>query len=851
VAGRVLTQDGAPIADAKVTLHDAGQPAVQGAPDPPAVASATSKSDGSFLVGPAPTGRLKLRAHAKGYAPGLVTVPRRGAVVEIRLDVGGRLQVKAVDAAGTPVAGAAVLHQAGLWNAQVVSEAVTGTDGSALFESVPTGNSSVVVSKAGLGTARRNEVGVSPERLTDVVLVLQGGRALTGTVTSALDKRPVSGAAVVVRYPGLPDQKPAAPALTDELGEFRTTADVAVGDQFELRVSHAGFAEVRHWFNYNDGGTGAMVCEIVLDLAVPGVSGRVLTADGVGAPGAEVTYGQRTPGQVFPSTRSGAEGRFDLAPPAWGGPGSQWWVVALHPTEGVGSAHVGLPQRNATQSVETDIRLTGTGRVHGIVRDAAGAPVAGCAVALQPDWSGLQRPSGRGRNADWLVFQLLSDVRVAARLTAVTDADGRFSIEAVPAATYAAQATWGAQQGAPEAPLDVLAGQVVETSITLGDGQSIEGRVTDLDGRPIAGAQVWSQQINPRGGGAFVQARAQSDGRFRLAGVAAGAHQVFALASGFVQVSVTSVAAGTHDLALRLKPLAWIEGRLLLDERPFAGTFTVTGKGLVDDASLPDDARLGNEAQASWAFNDAEGRFLLPGLAGGEWSLTASTGDGLVVVEAVSVRVTEGRGAGPVTLRLTRGAVLVGEVQSADGRPLEGAWVWGTPQGDAGVGPSAGGRSDRSGQVRVVGLGRGTYRLTVSTRDGTVWTEHVDVAPGAEQRVRLRERLAGRVAVTVLGPDDAPLARARPTLHDAAGSEIPPNWQRMRNEGIIDGRTQESWDRNTTTDANGRIVRHHVPPGRYRVGAVLEGWIVAGEAPWIEVASGAMTEVTVVLRRTP
>jgi hypothetical protein len=174
-----------------------------------------------------------------------------------------------------------------------------------------------------------------------------------------------------------------------------------------------------------------------------------------------------------------------------------------------------------------------------------------------------------------------------------------------------------------------------------------------------------------------------------------------------------------------------------------------------------------------------------------------------------------------------------------------------TPQGEGATGPAAGGRSDRTGQFRVHGLGRGSYRLAVSTQHGATWTEQVDLSLGAEQRVRLRERLPGRVAVTVRGEDDAPLSKARPTLHDASGSEVSLNWQRLRDEGLIDGRTQESWDRATTSDASGRVVRHHVPPGRYRVGAVLPGHVAAGEAPWIEVVSGGVTEVTVVLRRTP
>ena len=69
----------------------------------------------------------------------------------------------------------------------------------------------------------------------------------------------------------------------------------------------------------------------------------------------------------------------------------------------------------------------------------------------------------------------------------------------------------------------------------------------------------------------------------------------------------------------------------------------------------------------------------------------------------------------------------------------------------------------------------------------------------------------------------------------------------MRRDGPLDTSTRDAWERATTTDAAGGLLRHHVPPGRYRASATLPGFSAPADAPWIEVGSGAVTEVTVTL----
>jgi len=221
-----------------------------------------------------------------------------------------------------------------------------------------------------------------------------------------------------------------------------------------------------------------------------------------------------------------------------------------------------------------------------------------------------------------------------------------------------------------------------------------------------------------------------------------------------------------------------------------------------------------------------------------------------VVLEPADVQVVEGRGAGPVVLRLQQGAVLLGEVEGSDGRPLVNAWLYAQPVAGEGEGPAVSVRADEKGVFRLRGLGRGAYRVQVGSDQGAQWTEQVDLLVATERRVRFVERLPGRVRITVQDAEGAPLAKARPTLFDGSGNEIHPNWQLLRRDGLIDGRTSESWERATTTDTSGQCTRHHVPPGRYRVSAALAGFD-AEEGPWVDVGAGAVTDVTLTLKRAP
>jgi hypothetical protein len=95
------------------------------------------------------------------------------------------------------------------------------------------------------------------------------------------------------------------------------------------------------------------------------------------------------------------------------------------------------------------------------------------------------------------------------------------------------------------------------------------------------------------------------------------------------------------------------------------------------------------------------------------------------------------------------------------------------------------------------------------------------------------------------------VVKAAPVLTGASGNQIWPQWNLLQRDGLFDSNSGDAWERITTTDAAGVCTRYHVPPGRYRASASFAGHVVSGEAPWVDVASNAVTEVTITLAPAP
>jgi protocatechuate 3,4-dioxygenase beta subunit len=207
-----------------------------------------------------------------------------------------------------------------------------------------------------------------------------------------------------------------------------------------------------------------------------------------------------------------------------------------------------FPDDEATRT-EIDLGTIRVGRgavVAGVVADDRGTPMA-CAYV-----------------------NLATDGGVAGGVHC--DAHGHFELEGVPAGRATLTASVDGFKEPAQLVLDVEDESVVESvALTIPTGLSIAGRVTDVTGAPSVRAVVLLHSSSTGGDAKdsiVASARTDADGRFRFAGLAAGAYRldVRAEKSGEMRSApkrIDHVDAGTNDLVVVLADDSFATGRVV------------------------------------------------------------------------------------------------------------------------------------------------------------------------------------------------------------------------------------------------------------------------------------------------
>ncbi len=514
VHGRVMDGNGTPLEGVSVGL--APRPKVfkqWGAPPTPTATGRTNEA-GEFLIGPAPSsGGILVRAEKVGYAATVALVSRRGTRVDLVLDKGGILRVRVLDHAGDVVVGAGVLHQVGWGWEAILSHGKTNEEGEILFESVPTGSGSLVVSARGHAATRLSDVGTTPGEEESRTVLLEQPKEVTGKVTDAGTSVPIEGASVQIHYPNLSMLEPTEAVETDGDGRFKLKVDVNVGEQVQFRVNHEEYAAQRLTRNVQ------AETDVTIKLSEPGEALEGTVVDEARRPvsGAKVVYFGLGADDV-PETQTDERGRFTLPLPPWSVNGVQ--LLAVAKGKGMGLTWLRVKQKAGARRPPINIKLTGGGTVAGIVTGADGEPTEGALVKVVVDGQASQRLLGP-RSNPWGIMNVLNEGRFLDP-TAVTDSAGYFEIAGVPPLAYRIEARHGLQEARTEEPITVGAGAHVTADVQLGEGGTIEGYVMDVEERPVAGAMVSARPMDQRGRGWGIRqptARVQADGRFVLRGV--------------------------------------------------------------------------------------------------------------------------------------------------------------------------------------------------------------------------------------------------------------------------------------------------------------------------------------------
>ena len=666
---------------------------------------------------------------------------------------------------------------------------------------------------------------IEPGVAADLVrIVLTRGRNAWGRVVDT-DGGPVAGAEVKLRRPAdnerfsFRDRHDATePTATDEPGEFSFPA-VSEGE-YEVLLSHPEY--VRHGNPRAEvpGGEGDFDLGVFTLVAGAKIHGLVTNPEREPVAGATIRARNRSMDRDQERTAtSDADGAFRLS-------GLPHELIDLNVRAEGYTSRVLRGARPGTEEpivVEMKTGALLTGRVI----DAAGRPVAGASVLLEPDeqtlmrgvdardlfkradgdgrfrfehvgpgtWSleatqgpatakvdGIELQPGTQREVDLhLQTQDQLTVIVSTQLSEpVADARIRVKPEGTAFATgygttdASGRAQIGVDTGAALVTVEhelyqdestqlVLEPGTNELVVQVRPGGTIRGTVRSADGAPLALASV----------------KAQAEDSLNLLPPAVRRYlypPTETISGRNGQFELTGLEPGSYFLAAKAPGFAEngpaqpieiegqsVDGMDIVLEPGGSITGTVTGLDSTDLASVEISATRNAEHHVT--APDPEGNFAFEDLAPGEWSIVASQGDdfGARSVER-SVAVQTSTADVFVELPFERGLRLSGQILVA-GEPIIGGYLGTLQTGDEDLRWT---QTDHRGEFEIEGLEPGAYQLRIQQPNGGTEHRSIDLQTDREGlRIDLQPP-ATLVGIVLDATTGQPLAGARLSAGSAA-----------------------------------------------------------------------------------
>ena len=722
VSGRVLTPAGGPIEGAQVTIGEPeksltflndeslasaevdllGEKTRQGATD----------EHGRFRIPVFERGDLEIRTRAPRHLDRADAV----RVEDRRVDAGDLILLESssihgivIGPDGAPVEGARVSALENRKGPSALASVETDSRGRFVIEGLSPGPHALEARAVGLPAAVLPAV----ESGGDAIGIrLESGLTVTGVVVDEEDRVPVAGA-------GVSDADGRASAvLTDEKGRF---ALVGVGAApAALHVSNEGHSTWR-------GQAGPEPVEVLLRRA-RGIHGVVLGPDS--KPLGNVRVAIEPPGippafrrvvqhfkahlRVAP-TLSAEDGSFFIRIDDWDQP---CLVVASAP--GYATSRVGPlePPGQREEWPRVEVRLSVGASIAGRVSRSDGTSLPGARVLLR---SALElSPEARA---------MLDIAPIAVGECVFSGADGGFLIERIEEGLYEVEVS---AVGCARKTMESFAvgKEPARLDVVLDDGGSIDGKVVDHRGVPLAGIEVVALLANgamddgddgARGGSSSIRRfgigggmgvasmRSDASGVFRFERLPEGAFHIVARAPGFEPAAIGPVEAGERA-DLMLLALARLSGEVLDAETrlpvPAFGLKLVRA-GALDEELLERAGRL--------ALDESRGTFLYAELPAGDYILFLHA-DGYVPFRG-ALKLEPGKD-GSVTVVLDHGLRVSGVVRSSSTRtPIAGAEITAVPGIEEEVRGRSRARSDDEGRFLLQGLAAGDYELVAAHPD--------------------------------------------------------------------------------------------------------------------------------------
>ncbi len=304
-----------------------------------------------------------------------------------------------------------------------------------------------------------------------------------------------------------------------------------------------------------------------------------------------------------------------------------------------------------------------------------------------------------------------------------TDDGGAFLIGSLAPGTYVLTARKEGLLGNLDQPIALGATDAVDDlELVVSATLTMRGRVTSTAGTPVEGARISLAALDEPGRalGPPALGFADEEGRYVVAGFLPGNHRFTVSASGYgSQAEPISVSADLErDVVLR--DTAVITGIVLKASGQPAQKVLVQGSV---GRSKPGDGL------SLVTFTDAEGRFVLTGLGGGAYVLTARQGSELAVVGPEPLETS---GRKQVTIRFGAGASLAGVVSWDDGSRPPPALVMGVLSIDEATRFEIETQTGRDGSFVMFGLPPSRIWLRAAPL-GRPGVEGPDGQPGPDQ----------------------------------------------------------------------------------------------------------------------
>jgi hypothetical protein len=314
------------------------------------------------------------------------------------------------------------------------------------------------------------------------------------------------------------------------------------------------------------------------------------------------------------------------------------------------------------------------------------------------------------------------------------DEGGRLAIEAPPAGRWNLLLFESAVAPRAERTVEVPeTGPVPPVVIPVEPRTGVAGTLVDAEGRPLPSVGI---RI-----GSAASVRTDAAGRFEIRSVPVGSQPVL-LRHGEANVTVGSLdvpASGLRDARVTVRGSAVIRGRVLIDDKPPASSWT-TSITLRRTASRDAVAR---------AHGDAYGKFSMPFLEPGAYTLVVFSGDVLPLGRTVRVAAGEVLDVGilrpalprfPVRFHVPPGATLtaVGVVVQAANSPPDSGLLASVDVGGESWLISARVQRDDAGGAWLLGVPPGAWRLRFTADGFRESVVELSVRPGDVPSIDVR-----------------------------------------------------------------------------------------------------------------